>query len=57
MVQRDKDNNSSVSIDPLPVGRLLYSSNKNDILKIKKVGFSKINIRFKSGETANIYID
>lgn len=40
-------------IDPLAVGRLLYTTNKNDILEIKKVGFSKINIRLKSREAAN----
>lgn len=53
IVQKDKDNNPSSPIDPLAIGRLLYSSNKNDILEIKKVGFSKINIRFKSREAAN----
>jgi len=53
IVQKDKENNHSSPIDPLAVGRLLYTTNKNDILEIKKVGFSKINIRLKSREAAN----
>lgn len=35
------------------MGRLLYSTNKNDILELKKIGYSKINIRFKIREAAN----
>lgn len=55
IVQKEKDNNNSSSfpIDPLAVGRLLYATNKNDILELKKIRFSKINIRFKTREAAN----
>lgn len=34
LVQRDKDSNISAPIDPLAIGRLLYPSNKNDIIEI-----------------------
>jgi len=50
IVQKISDNSNSVTspIDPLAVGRLLFFSNKNDILELKKTGYSKINIRFKT---------
>lgn len=35
------------------IGRLLYADSKNDILELKKIGHSKINIRLKTGEAAN----
>lgn len=55
IIQKVNDKNSpgSSSIDPLAIGRLLYFSNKNDILELKKIGYSKINIRFKTWEAAN----
>jgi len=55
IIQKVNDKNipKSSSIDPLAIGRLLYFSNKNDILELKKIGYSKINIRFKTWEAAN----
>ncbi|CAL1689688.1 unnamed protein product [Lasius platythorax] len=45
--------NSSSSIDPISVGRLLYSISKKDIVEIRKISFSKINFQLKSREAAN----
>ncbi|XP_029678409.1 uncharacterized protein LOC115244683 [Formica exsecta] len=44
---------SPSSIDPIAVGRFLYSISKKDIVDIKKTGFSKISIQLKSREAAN----
>jgi len=52
IVQKDNVDSDS-AIDPLTVGRLIYAACKNNILKLKKIGFSKINIRFKSREATN----
>jgi len=49
----DSANSANSSIDPLAVGRLLFFTNKNDILELKKTGYSKINIRFKTREATN----
>lgn len=43
---------SSSSIDPINIGRLLYSISKKDIVEIRKIGYS-INVQLKSREAAN----
>lgn len=45
-------NKDSPSLHPTTVGRIL-SSNKQDIVEIKKVGFSKITVQLKSRQAAN----
>ncbi|CAL1687612.1 unnamed protein product [Lasius platythorax] len=44
---------SSSSIDPIAVGRFLYSISKKDIVEIRKVGYSRINVQFRSRDAAN----
>lgn len=44
---------STSSIDPIAIGRLLYSISKKEIIEIKKTGFSRISIQLKSREAAN----
>ncbi|KAM0724686.1 hypothetical protein ACS0PU_009070 [Formica fusca] len=45
------------SIHPLTVGRLLSSTLKKDITEIKKLGFSKVSVQFKTREAANNLIN
>lgn len=47
----------NTSLHPLTVGRLLSTTLKKDILEIKKLGFSKISVQFKSREAANHLIN
>ncbi|XP_029178027.1 uncharacterized protein LOC114945855 [Nylanderia fulva] len=44
---------TQVSIDPLAIGRIISPLYRNDIIEIKKSGFSRIVIQFKSRTTAN----
>lgn len=46
-------NELPTSVDPIVVGRLLYTGHNKEIVKLRKVGFSKISIQFKSRDAAN----
>ncbi|KAM0726689.1 hypothetical protein ACS0PU_007873 [Formica fusca] len=45
--------NSSTSLHPLTVGRILSASTKQDIVDIKKIGFSNISVQINSRKAAN----
>ncbi|KMQ91377.1 nucleic-acid-binding protein from mobile element jockey-like isoform x2 protein [Lasius niger] len=50
-VQRISD--PRAPLHPITVGRIIYGLNNEDILEIKKIGFSKVSIFLKTKETTN----
>lgn len=50
-VQRISD--PRTPLHPIIVGRIIYSLNNEDILKIKKIGFSKVSVFLKTRDAAN----
>jgi len=56
-VQRLSGENSKSQLHPTFVGRVVCELNIEDILEIKKTGFSKVSVFFKSRDAANTLVD
>lgn len=56
-VQRLSGLNAKSQLHPTFVGRVVCELNLEDILEIKKVGFSKVSVFFKSRDAANALVD
>jgi len=56
-VQRLPGENTRLQLHPTFVGRVVCDLNIDDILEIKKIGFSKVSVFFKFRDAANALVD